>query len=376
MEKKIKIMNIAEAAGGVDRYLKNIFKYTNRDKIENILVCSENFNTDDYKGLVSKAIQIHMEHAISAKKDFTSVKNIRALILQYKPDIVYAHSSKAGALARMADIGINNIVVYNPHGWSFNMRTSARKQRVYELIERLQIPFTDKVICISEAERDSAIKHHICRKDKLKVIYNGIDFEEYKNSRSISRAELNIPSSAFLIGFVGRITEQKSPDIFIKGAKKVLEAIPNAYFIMVGDGQQRNEIENLAAEDNIKDHLYITGWVDDPISYMKLFDVGVLLSRWEGFGLVLAEYMLAGVPIIANNVDAIPWIINNNVNGILIPVDSPNDFYAAVKRLYEDKKLASTFVSNGKEIVREKFDAKRTAIEHEGLFVSLIGRRR
>lgn len=113
-KKKIKILHVAQAAGGVDRYIRMLLKYLDKEKFENILVCSQDFNREDYDGLVDSFEQIEMNRAIGVS-DLNSIKEVRRLIKKYNPDIVYAHSSKAGAIARVADIGLKNHCVYNPH---------------------------------------------------------------------------------------------------------------------------------------------------------------------------------------------------------------------------------------------------------------------
>ena len=87
-------------------------------------------------------------------------------------------------------------------------------------------------------------------------------------------------------------------------AKQVKDEVPNAHFIIVGNGNQEDEIRRYAKDNGFSDSLHITGWVDDPMSYVELFDVACLLSRWEGFGLALPEYMMASKPIVASRVDA------------------------------------------------------------------------
>lgn len=129
-KKKIKILHVAQAAGGVDRYIRMLLKYLDKEKFENILVCSQDFNREDYDGLVDSFEQIEMNRAIGVS-DLNSIKEVRRLIKKYNPDIVYAHSSKAGAIARVADIGLKNHCVYNPHGWAFNMRCSDKKRAMY-----------------------------------------------------------------------------------------------------------------------------------------------------------------------------------------------------------------------------------------------------
>lgn len=108
---KIRILHVAQAAGGVDRYIRMLLKYLDKDKFENILVCSQDFHEEDYRGLVDSFEQVEMTRAIGGN-DLKAIKEVRTLIKKYNPNIVYAHSSKAGAIARVADIGLKNRCVW------------------------------------------------------------------------------------------------------------------------------------------------------------------------------------------------------------------------------------------------------------------------
>ena len=366
---KIRILHVAQAAGGVDRYIRMLLKYLDKEKFENILVCSQDFHEKDYKGLVVSFKQIEMTRAIGGN-DLKAIKEVRNQIKRYNPDIVYAHSSKAGAIVRVANIGIKNRCVYNPHGWAFNMCCSAKKKAMYTAIEKIAAPFCDKIICISDAEKQSALDKKICRGDKLQVIFNGVDIEAYENGMHgvVKKKDLNIPEAAFVVGMVGRISLQKAPDVFIEMAKQVKEKVPNAHFIIVGNGDQSDEIKKYAKDNGFSDSLHITGWVDNPMSYVELFYVACLLSRWEGFGLVLPEYMMAGKPIVASRVDAIPDIIRDGENGLLVEVDDAVGASKAVLRMCREDRLRDRLVAQGMKDVHDRFDAQRVSEEHGKLF--------
>lgn len=366
---KIRILHVAQAAGGVDCYIRMLLKYLDKEKFENILVCSHDFDGEDYKDLVESFEQIEMTRAIGSN-DLRAIGKVRKLIKKYTPDIVYAHSSKAGAIARVADIGMRNCCIYNPHGWAFNMRCSTRKKTMYTAIEKIAAPFCDKIICISDAEKQSALEKKICKVDKLQVIFNGADIEAYEKEvhGSVKRKDLNIPENAFVVGMVGRMSLQKAPDVFVKMARLVKDRIPNAHFIIVGNGEQEYEVRKYAEENGFNDSLHITGWVDNPMSYVELFDVACLLSRWEGFGLVLPEHMMAGKPIVASRVDAIPNIIRDGENGLLVSVDDPVGTYKAVMQIYQKDELKDKLVAQGIEDVHNRFNARRVSAEHSELF--------
>ena len=187
---KIRILHVAQAAGGVDRYIQMLLKYLDKEKFENVLVCSQDFHEEDYRGLVDSFEQVEMTRAIGGN-DLKAIREVRALIKKYNPDIVYAHSSKAGAIARVADIGLKNRCVYNPHGWAFNMRCSAKKKAIYTMIEKIAAPFCDKIICISDAEKQSALDKKICKEDRVKV-YGGNNLKPAKSFLNlIWKADIN-----------------------------------------------------------------------------------------------------------------------------------------------------------------------------------------
>lgn len=361
----MKVLHVAECIGGVDRYLRCLLKYS---KCKNIMILSQLYKKEDFEKLADHVEIMHLSHSIgpSALKE---AMELRKRIKKHNPDIVYAHSSIAGALTRMACIGLGIKVIYNPHGWSFNMESS--KNKIFVGLEKIMAHFCDAIICISEAERVSALREKICSETKLYVIENGIDVAEYEKEE----VKLPISEDAFVIGMVGRICKQKAPDIFVKVASEVQKKIDNIFFVIVGDiiegdMEERKDIEELAEKLGIK--LLITGWVNNPLAYMSRFDVGCLFSRWEGFGLTIPEYMLVGVPIVACDVDAIPYLIENGQSGYLVEKD---DWQTAAKRVVElinDENKRKEMIENGQKIVRERFDARRVSKECEELYEVLI----
>lgn len=254
------------------------------------------------------------------------------------------------------------------------MRCSAKKKAMYTAIEKVATPFCDKIICISDAEKQSALDKKICKDDKLQVIFNGVDIESYESGAHgvVKRKDLNIPEDAFVVGMAGRMSPQKAPDVFVKMAKRVKDKVPNAHFIIVGNGNQEAEIRKYAEDNGFSDSLHITGWVDNPMSYVELFDVACLLSRWEGFGLALPEYMMAGKPIVASKVDAIPNIIQDGENGLLVKVDDDVGASNAVMRIYQEDELKDKLVTQGLEDVHNRFNARRVSEEHGKLFEKII----
>lgn len=369
-----KIMHIVQSPGGVERYIQMFLKYIDTEKYENILVCSGEYEQSYYEKYTSAFEYVDMVREINPLSDLKAILHVRKLIKKYKPDIIYCHSSKAGAIGRIADLGIRNKIIYNPHGWAFNMACGNKKKMLYRWIERFLACFTNCIIAISDYEKESAVANCICKPEKIQVIYNGIDLDFYAKEItdcSVTRVDLGISGDAYVIGFVGRLSKQKSPDVFIKAAAKIKKRIPQAYFLMVGNGEEREQTEQLITELGLWDCVHITGWVDNPMEYVMLFDQAMLLSRWEGFGLVLAEFMWAKKPVVATRVDAVPNLIQDGVNGLLVEKDDVDAVVAAAVRIYEDKRLAEQLCEKEKQVVLERFSIKRVVEEHERLFTGL-----
>lgn len=187
-----------------------------------------------------------MCNALSLRTDAKAVLTVRRIVKKYRPDIVYCHSSKGGGIGCLACIGLGIPVVYNPHGWAFSMKGSRLKSLAYLCIERMLAPLTARYVVISHYEKMTAIQHHVGKGGRMKVIYNGIDFAAVMReteSAHVSRQLLGIPDDAYIVCMVGRISSQKAPDVFVRMAARITKQLPDAYFMIVGDGNERKELK-------------------------------------------------------------------------------------------------------------------------------------
>lgn len=369
----MKILHIAQSAGyGVTIYLESLIKGLKSKGYEQVILGSEYYNTEHFRALADKVITIPMCRNISPH-DVQTIFQCMKIVRQVRPEIVYCHSAKAGIYGRIACLGTKTKVVYNPHGWSFNMHRSKIATFVYKAIEYVFSWFTDFIIIISNFEFNSTPKCFPTK--KLFVITNGIDVERNLKLLSDSHLEkdkLGIPSDAYVVGLVGRISIQKGQDLFVKTAKRIKDVIPNAYFLIVGGKSDDVPIEDIIKENDLQDSFTITGEVTDAIRYTSLFDVALFTSRWEGFGLVLPEYMLAKKPIVAFAVDAAADIIKDRETGILVPANNIKLMADSVLMLYGNKEFADKLVSNAYKEVIAKYNLKRVVIEHEKLFEAIV----
>ncbi len=370
---KKKIVYIAQSDGGVAEYLYMFLKNLKRNEYENILVVSENYKKqiDRFKNLAKKIYFIPMIREINLKSDFKAVKQIRKILSYEKPNIVYLHSSKAGALGRIA-LWFNRKVkvLYNPHGWYFNAKLSNKKKKIFILIEKILAIRSNMIINISKNEYDSAIKYRIAKANKMCIIENGIDFEKFNNLEEIrqqTRKKYELKSKDILIGVVGRISEQKDPMTAIKAFKLIHNENRNTKLMYIGDGDLKNDVIEYINSNNLEENVIITGWVNNVEKYIPALDIAILPSKWEGFGLVLIEYMACNKPIVATKVGGIADIIEDKQNGYLVDIEDYQMLSKKILELINNKELCNKIVEHNQKY-RKKYDIKFLIEKHEEIF--------
>lgn len=371
--RKIRILHLAQSAGyGVTVYVESLIKGLDKNKFEQILLGSDYYNTEHFRNMVDKLITIRMDRNIT-RNDINTILQCRKIIKKEKPDIVYCHSAKAGIYGRLACFGTKHKVVYNPHGWAFNMKCSGMKKIFYKSIEIAFAVITNKIVTISDYERITTPS--LIPRKKVQTILNGVNIESYKQILAASdliRGEVGIPENSFVVGLVARISIQKGQDLFVDVARRVKEAIPNAFFVIVGDKSDNVPIEQMIASHNLQNDFLITGEVPDAIRYAALFDVAVLTSRWEGFGLVIPEYMIAKKPIVAFAVDAIPELIKHGETGVLVEKENTIEMADAIIDLYKRPQVINGLVKKAYQTAVERFTLERVVKEHEMVFEEIV----
>lgn len=374
--KKIKVLHITQSVtGGILEYIKLFFSNIDNSRFELELICPPySIMREEVERLGFKVYVVDMKREINLINDYKSYVQIKKLLKEIKPDIIHTHSSKAGVIGRLASYnsGIPNI--YNSHGWSFSMNVSESKKRFYAFIEKICAKYCNYIVNISEEEQKLALKYNICSENKMKVIFNGIDINKYNIDfdRNKILNKLNIPKDSYIVGMVGRLTKQKSPETFIEIALWLKDRIKNSHFILVGDGELRDDLEEMIAKLNIKDKVTITGWTNEVNKLISIFDIGILTSKWEGFGLVLAEYMAARKPIVATNIGGIPNVIQDKYNGELVDTNDINAFCDSIIKIKNNDGLRKTYIENGYRVVSENFTIDRVVQEHEKLYLKLL----
>lgn len=375
-DNKIRVIHILQSAGGVAEYLKDLLNYIDKSKYENIIIVSNDYKSQEetLSKKCDKIFYVDMVREIEPKKDFSAIIKIRKIIKQEKPDILYLHSSKAGALGRIATFFNRKIkVIYNAHGWYFNADIGKKKKILFQLIERILAYRTDKIIAISKSEYDSAIKEGICKEKKLVLIENGIDidkYSDYETYREDTRKRYGIKENDIVVGIVGRVSEQKDPITSIKAAAEIIKQNKDIYFMFVGSGDLEKEILNIAKENNIESNVFITGWVENVKEYISAFDIALLPSKWEGFGLAIVEYMICKKPIITTKAGGISNILDKSDSAFFIERENHKDIVNSVYNILSNENIDKMIERNYQEC-KEKFSIRRVAKQTETLINEL-----
>ena len=363
--------------GGVLEYLYMFLKNFKDENYENVLIVSQDYENklDKFRNIVNDIYVINMTREIKLKQDIKTTLQVRKLLKKLKPDILYLHSSKAGAYGRIAMLFNRKVkILYNAHGWYFNADMSTKNKKIIILIEKILALRANKIINISKSEYDSALKYKIAPERKMCVIENGIDFTKFEGCdkyREETRKKYNIGDNEIVIGVVGRLSEQKDPMTTIKAFNEVYKENKNVRLMYVGSGELENEVMEYAKENNLQHLVTITGWVNDTEKYIPAFDIAILPSKWEGFGLAIIEYMACKKPIVASKVGGMVDIIKTKNNGFLAEVANTKEFAEYIMKYIKDKELHYAVSNYNYKYAIDNFNIDKLINKHENIFNTL-----
>lgn len=317
-----------------------------------------------------------MKREISPLYDLLAFFTLRRLIVRKRPDIVHTHSSKAGIIGRAAayTAGCQRII-HSPHGHIFYGYFGRTTTSFFIAVERVVARITDRILTLTDLEREDHIAQRIRPKRGFTTIPCGIDQRRFKGDgkpRKEIRRDLGIPEEAMVIGWIGRFVPIKGPEVFIGVIAGLREKRSKIIGLMVGDGELRMRMENYAGQLGVKDRVVFTGMRDDVPDLMRGMDVFVLTSFNEGLGRVLIEAMTSGVPVVATCVGGVPEIIEEGETGLLIPPGDTHATVGAILKILEDTGLARRLRERGRAMV-EQFSLTRMIEDTEKVYKEVLG---
>lgn len=272
--------------------------------------------------------------------DFGVVKTVRRYLKQHGPfDIVHGHSSKGGAIARLAALGTGAAAFYTLHGLiMMDPGLSRLKRSLYLAIELGLSLRTAKIIAVSPEEARAAVRIGL-GKSRVVTVPNGVGPAQL-TPRVEARRELALAEDAVAIGFIGRLVDQKAPHVLVEAFAATVAVVPAARLVMVGSGPLMEPLRELSRTLKVSDKIIWLG-ERDARQVLAAFDIFALSSRKEGLPYVVLEAMAAGLPIVATVASGVEILIDPGVNGFHVPTDDTLAFTHALLKLAGDPSLAS-----------------------------------
>jgi glycosyltransferase involved in cell wall biosynthesis len=275
---------------------------------------------------------------ISPAQDLRAIKQCLKLIHEIQPDLIHAHSSKAGMVARIAGFWAKIPTLFTAHGWGFDDRISLKRRLPVLLIEKILALITTKVICVAESDRQLAIRKKVFPPRKLVTIYNGITTVDPQGlfTNSINSAT-NVTQPVRLIMVARFNFQQKDQPTLMRALKELGDQ--RVHLTLAGTGPNLEEGKLLATELGVASAVSFLGDRSDITALLATNHIFILSTHYEGFPISILEAMRAGMPIIATAVNGIPEQIIDGVTGLLVPPEDSMALAQAIKRLAADPAL-------------------------------------
>jgi len=258
---------------------------------------------------------------------FTLLDFLR-VVREKKIDIMHLQAYGATTFGRLAGIvaGVPRIV---------HVHDDASQYPWYQKLADLFLSrFTDAAIAVSESVKDACTGKRRIPRDRLMVMHNGVPLESFRVPRTdeinAEKRRLGIAADHKVIGTVGKLRREKGLEFLLRSGRKTLQAVPKTYFLLVGDGPLRGELEDLTRELEIEDKVIFAGFRQNPSVMLSLMDIYAMPSLTEGSPLALLEAMAMGRPIVASKVGGLKEILDDGETGLLV---APEDSVALAEKL-------------------------------------------
>lgn len=349
--------------GGVEEVILTYARLLDKKKFSIAVICLE-------EGVVSKEIAEIGEVDLIYVSTLSRLKrfiHLWSLARHYKPDIIHNHACWYG-LVIGGLVGAKRVeTIHNTYNW-------------FSWHERIRYSFylmlAHRVIAVAEEIKTFTLRSFpFMNEKKFEVIYNGVDEQKFVQAPDSSgmRSELHIPQDAPVIGFVGRLTEQKGLRYLLEAAVQLRSSSPGIYFVIVGDGELRNDLQRLSESLELSNVIF-TGFHRDVKKYMCMFDALMLPSLFEGLPVTLLEAMAVGMPVIASRVGGIPEVLKDGVTGFLVEPQNVQQLVQKTEEMIKEPNKRTAMGLAAKELFTKKFSAAAMVKYTEDLYLRLCMR--
>ena len=312
---------------------------------------------------------------MGGKSDIRVIPWLLRIIRSGKFDVVHTHMFASNFLGRVAATLAGGPVIIS------TVQLIAEREKWWEMLLDRALQFkTDMVIASSEAVRQSFIQRGI-RPTKIAVIHNSVDFARFdavdrEAARQATRQAFGWDKGHFVVGTVARLERIKGLDHLIEAAKTVAEALPQARFLVVGDGPQREDLLSRVRHLELGERCIFAGLRSDVPQILPAFDLFVLPSLSEALGIAAIEALASGVPVVASQVGGVPEVVIHGETGLLVPPSDAAQLVQAILHVAANPAEARQWAERGQKRVRLMFDVNRLTDAQARLYQHFLERKR
>jgi glycosyltransferase involved in cell wall biosynthesis len=322
----------------------------------------------------------HLHREISPVRDLLATIRLARIIRAERPAILHTHTAKAGAVGRVAALLAGRrrppIIVHTFHGHVLRGYFGRFWTGVFRLLERVLARITDVLVAVSPEVRDELVAFGVAPATKFRVIRLGIELDERLSPDGAARAEtrrvMGVADERFVVGWIGRMTAVKRTDVVLESFRRLRDEGVDAVLCMVGDGPDRQSVENLAGGLGIMRDSLFPGYQEDVGPFFAAFDVFVLPSGNEGTPVTAIEALASGCPVVATRVGGVPDVVTDGEDGFLVDPGDVEGLAASLARLANDPALRARMGGAGRERMRSRYAVDRLIDDVDRLYRELL----
>jgi len=371
MQKKIKIAYIIDELniGGTEKQLVSTIELLNKNQFEVLLIClrpSQYFFEID---LQCKKILLDVSSLISINGALTFFSLVSCL-RKHEIDILQTYFFDANVFGILAAKlgGVKRIIsCRRDMGFWYTPKLLFVLKKLNKLADRFLVN--------SNAVKENIEACESVPNQKIDVIYNGINLEPFKRSynTNVIKRNYGISDSDYLVGIIANLNRRvKRVDLFIKAANKVLQKNKNVFFVIIGDGCLRNELERLSKRLNLKDRIHFVGLKENVYPYLSAFDIGVISSDSEGFSNSIIEYLASGIPVVATDTGGNRELLKEGKLGELVPPDDPERMAESILELLNDYLKMKRILKSAEKMIEQEYGWEAKIKEIEKYYRSIL----